>query len=88
VLKDYDQPLDLDLLMATTSAGMNRTLMFDSKFYHDCFGRIADNLGIPHTEFLPQYLDDGSNVIRVENIWSKAEATSKLTNVAETYNGN
>ena len=86
VLKDYTQPLDLDLLIATTSAGMNRSLMFDSKYLHTKFGRIKGSLGVPRTGFLPEYLDDGSNVIRVEDIWSRTAAERKLKLVAEDYN--
>lgn len=87
VLKDYNQPLDLDMLMATTSAGMNRTLLFDSKLIRTDKGLISDGLGHPVLGFLPDYLDDGSNVIRIEDIWSKSAAERKLADVAGDYNG-
>lgn len=86
VLKDYEQPLDLDLVIAATSAGMNRTLMFKSKMYRTEFGAIRSSLGMPMTGFLPEYLDDGSNIIRVEGVWSQAEAERKLKQVATDYN--
>jgi len=71
----------MDLLMTCTSVGFNRTLMFKAKMVgtHE----VYSGLGHPVLNFLPEHLQDGSRMIRVENIWSRSEAERKLAQVVQ-----